>query len=422
MPRLLIQNGRLIDPSQQLDRTASLLIENGRIAAYDAVPLVGDRVIDARGKVVMPGLIDLNAQLREPGGEEDETIETGTAAAIAGGFTSLVCLPNTDPPLDTQAGVQFVQQKAARAAKCHVLVAGCVSKDRAGKELAEIGALVEAGAVAFTDAPQPIESSELLRRAFEYCLMFDKPILNHPETSELSRGGVMHEGKVSLVLALPGMPTEAEDVMASRDLRLAEATGGRLHLLSISSASTVDQLRRAKSRGVRVTAGVCVANLVLTDEAMRSFDANCKVDPPLRSQEHVDACLQGLRDGTIDVISSGHAPRALEKKMLELDQTPFGMVALETALALVITRLIVPGHLDWAAAVEKLAWNPARVLGIDKGTLRIGAAADITIVDPEVRWTVDPKNSRSKSSNTPFAGWELVGRAVQTIVEGEPKL
>jgi dihydroorotase len=422
MTRILIQNGRLIDPSQNLDRITNLLVENGKIAAYEARADNADQVIDASGKIVAPGLVDLSSQLGEPGREEDETIRTGTAAAVAGGFTSIVCLPNTEPPIDSQASVEFIHQKAARAGNCHVLVAGCVSKDRAGKELAEIGSLIEAGAVALTDAPRPIQNSELLRRALEYCLMFDKPILSHTEDWELSHDGVMHEGKVSMVLALAGLPTEAEDVMASRDIRLAEATGGRLHLLNVSSASSVDQIRRVKSRGVNITAGIVPINAVLTDECLRSFDANFKLNPPLRSQDHVDACLAGLVDGTIDVISSGHTPRAVEKKMLELDRAPFGMVALETTLGLVITKLIEPGHLDWMTALAKLTINPARVLGIDKGTLRIGADADIAIIAPNESWTVDPKQFRSKSTNTPLAGWTLRGRAVQTLVGGRCKL
>jgi dihydroorotase len=422
MTRILIHNGRLIDPSQNLDRVTHLLVENGKVAAYDAGVESADQVIDASGMIVAPGLVDLNAQLREPGREEDETIQTGTAAAVAGGFTSIVCLPNTEPPTDTQASVEFIHQKAARAGNCHVLVAGCVSKDRAGKELAEIGSLVEAGAVALTDAPRPIQNSELLRRALEYCLMFDKPILSHTEDWELSHDGVMHEGKISMLLALGGLPTEAEDVMASRDIRLAEATGGRLHLLNVSSASSVDQIRRVKSRGVNITAGIVPINAVLTDECLRSFDANFKLNPPLRSQEHVDACLAGLTDGTIDVISSGHTPRAAEKKMLELDRAPFGMAALETTLGLVVTKLIEPGHLDWMSALAKMTINPAHVLGIDKGTLRIGADADMVIIDPHQSWTVDPAAFRSKSTNTPLAGWTLRGRVVQTLVRGVCKL
>jgi dihydroorotase len=282
--------------------------------------------------------------------------------------------------------------------------------------------LVKGGAVAFTDAPRPIQNSELLRRAFEYCLMFDKPILSHPEEPTLSHNGIMHEGRISVVLALAALPAEAEDVMASRDLRLAEATGGRLHLLNISSAGSVEQIRRVKSRGGEVTAGVVPPNLLLTDECLRSFDSNCKLNPPLRSQDHVDACIAGLADGTLDVISSGHTPRAREKKMRELDRAPFGMVGLETTLALIVTRLIEPGHLDWSTALAKLSTNPARVLGIDKGTLKIGADADVIIIDPQARWTVDPARFRSKSINTPLAGWELQGRVVQVLVDGRCKL
>lgn len=419
MPRLLITGGRVICPAQGLDRIANLLIEDGRIAAIDAQGRGDEQTIDAAGKIVAPGLIDLHAQLREPGCEEDETIETGTAAALAGGYTSIACLPETEPPIDTSAGVEFVRQKAARARNCHVLVVGCVSKNREGQELAEIGSLVDAGAVAFSDGLKPIKNSDVLRRALEYCLMFDKPILSHPEDCELSHGGVMHEGRVSTVLGLTGMPAAAEDVMTSRDIRLAEATGGRLHLLNVSSAVSIELLRRTKLRKVGITAGVCAINFTLTDDALRSFDSDCKLNPPLRSPEHVEACIVGLKDGTIDVIASGHAPRATEKKMQELDLAPFGMSALETTLALTITRLIEPGHLDWLTALAKLTINPARVLGLKKGTLKVGADADVVVIDSAARWTVEPERFRSKSGNTPLAGTQLTGRAVQTIVGGE---
>lgn len=421
MSRILIENGRVIDPSQQLDRVTNLLIEDGRIAAVDAAAEIDAQRIDAAGKIVAAGLVAMDVQLREPGCEEDETIETGTAAALAGGFTSIACLPNTIPPIDTPAGVEFVRQKAARADNCHVFVIGCVSKDRAGEQLAEIGSLVEAGAVAFSDAPRPVKNSELLRRAFEYCSMFGKPILNHPETLDLSHGGIMHEGQVSMVLGLKGLPTDAEDVMTSRDCRLAEATGGQLHLLNISSASSIDFIRRVKARGISLTTGICPANFTLTDECLRSFDSNCKLNPPLRSQDHVDACIAALADGTIDVITTGHAPRASEKKMLELDQAPFGAIGLETLLGLVVTKLIQPGHLDWPAALEKLTVNPARILGLEKGTLRPGADADVIIIDPERRWTVSADSFQSKSSNTPFLGWELQGRVEQVLVAGAVK-
>ncbi|HZN34194.1 MAG TPA: dihydroorotase [Pirellulaceae bacterium] len=419
MSRLLITGGRILCPAQRLDRTANLLIEDGKIAQLDAQPRGDDRIINAAGKIVAPGLIDLHTQLREPGCEEDETIETGTAAALAGGYTSIACLPETEPPIDTPAAVEFVRQKAARARNCNVFVVGCVSKNREGNELAEIGSLVEAGAVAFSDGLRPIHNPDVLRRALEYCLMFNKPILSHPEARELSQGGVMHEGRVSLVLGLTGMPPAAEDVMTSRDIRLAEATGGRLHLLNVTSAVSIDLIRRTKSRQVPITAAVCAVHFALTDELLRSFDARYKLNPPLRSQQHVEACLAGLKDGTIDVIASGHSPRAAEKKMQELDLAPFGMSALETTLALTITRLIEPGHLDWITALAKLSTNPARVLGLKKGTLRPGADADVTIIDPRVRWTVDPARFCSKSASTPLAGQELHGWASHTIVAGE---
>jgi dihydroorotase len=423
MGSLCIRNGRVIDPSQGMDRVTSIRIEDGRISTFDAVPGIHDRIIDASGCVVAPGLIDLQVELREPGCEEDETIETGTAAAIAGGYTSIACLPNTDPPIDTQASVEFVRQKAARAHHCNVFVIACVSKNREGKELAEIGSLVEAGAVGFSDAGRPIQNAELLRRALEYCLMFDKPIFSHPEMTELTHGGIMHEGMTSLVLGLAGMPAAAEDLMVGRDLRLAESTGGRIHLIDISSAGSVELIRRAKARGLHVSASICMPNLVFTDERLRSFDANYKVNPPLRSQEHLDACVAGLADDTIEVIASGHAPRASEKKMRELDQAPFGMISLETTLSLVITRLIDTGLLDWTQAIAKLSTNPARVLGLkSKGSLRIGADADVVVIDPEATWLVDAQRFRSRSSNTPLIGSQLKGRAIHVIVAGEVKL
>jgi dihydroorotase len=422
MPKILIQNGRVIDPSQQLDRVMNLLLVDGKIADYDVNPRGDEQILDATNLIVSPGLIDTHVQLREPGWEEDETIESGTAAALAGGYTSIACIPATDPPLDTQAGVEFVRQKGARADHCRVFVLACISKNGEGNELAEIGSLVEAGAIGFTDAPRSIQNSELFRRALEYCLMFGKPILNHPEVEELCHDGVIHEGMISMLLGLTGMPEEAEDVMTGRDLRLAEATGGRLHLMNISSAGSVDLIRRAKSRGVPVTAEVSINNLCLTDDNLRTFDSNFKLTPPLRSRDHVDACIGGLADGTLDVICSAHAPRALEKKMLELDQAPFGAVGLETTLAAVITHLILPGRLSWSEALKKMTSAPAQVLGLSQGTLQRGADADVTVIDPELRWTVDAKRFVSKSSNSPFHGRELQGSARYVIVGGIVKL
>ena len=421
MTRLLITNGRVIDPSQNMDRMTNVLIEDGRIAAYDVPEGNEDSILNATNKIVAPGLIDIHVELREPGHEVDETIQSGTAAALAGGFTSIACIPDTDPPIDTQAGVEFVKHQAALADNCNVFVLACASKNREGKELAEIGSLVKAGAVGFTDADLPIHNTELLRRALEYSQMFDKPILNHPEVLDLTRKGVMHEGTVSMVLGLTGMPAEAEDVMTGRDLRLAEATGGRLHLMNISSSVSVELIRRAKARCVRVTAEICPQNFTLTDIELRTFDSNCKVNPPIRSKDHVDDCIAGLVDGTIDCITSGHSPRACEKKMQPLDNAPFGMINLETTLALVVTYLVEPGHLDWPTALAKLTCNPAQILGLNKGTLQIGADADVVIIDPNECWTVQPNDFLSKSLNTPLGGQQLKGRAQQVLVDGDVK-
>ena len=421
MSKLLITGGRVVDPSQALDRVTNLFIEHGRIAAFD-VPDLGEMpTLDATGKIVAPGLIDLHVQLREPGCEEDETIATGTRAALAGGFTSIACIPETDPPLDTQAGVEFVRQIALKAKHCHVYVLGCVSKNREGIELAEIGTLVEAGAVGFTDAMRPLHNSELLRRALEYTRMFNKPVFNHPDVPELSRGGIMHEGKTSLVLGLPGMPSDAEDIMTSRDIRLCESTGGRMHLLNVSCSISIDMIRRAKERGVAISAGICPWNFAFTEEEMRSFDPLWKLNPPLRAQGHLEACLAGLANGTIDAISSGHAPRASEKKMQDIDAAPFGMVSLETTLAMVITYLIAPGKLTWLQALAKLSTNPAKILGIHKGTLRVGAEADVVVIDPDIRWRVDRAQFLSKSNNTPLHGRELLGKPTHVFVNGELK-
>jgi dihydroorotase len=421
MATLLIRGGRVVDPAQGIDRVADVLVRDGRIESVGVGSRGADETIDAAGLVVCPGLVDMHVHLREPGREEDETIATGCRAAVAGGFTSVACIPNTEPPIDTQGVVEFIHQKAARADACNVFVVACVSRNREGKELAEIGQLVEAGAVAFSDDGAPVADAELMRRAFEYCRMFDKPILAHEEVLELSRGGVMNEGLVSLVLGLPGMPPAAEDVMIGRDIALAETTGGRLHVMHVSTAGGVALVRAAKARGARVTAEACPHHFTLTDESLRGFDSNCKMSPPLRTAADVDAIIAGLVDGTIDCIATDHAPHALEKKMLELDRAPFGILGLETAVGLAVTRLVAPGRIGWPRLVEAMSTLPARILGIDRGTLRPGAIADITLIDPERSWTVDVGTFHSKSVNSPFHGWTLQGRAVATIVGGRVK-
>jgi dihydroorotase len=424
MATLLIRGGRVIDPAQDIDRIADLRIVDGRIAGIgpgETGAGRADETIDAAGMIVTPGLIDMHVHLREPGREEDETIASGTRAALAGGFTSVACIPNTEPPIDTQAAVEFIHQKAARADTCNVFVVACVSRNREGKELAEIGQLVEAGAVAFSDDGAPVADAELMRRALEYCSMFGKPILAHEEVLELSRGGVMNEGLVSLLLGLGGMPAAAEEVMIGRDTALAESTGGRLHVMHVSTAGGVALVRAAKARGVRVTAEACPHHFTLTDESLRTFDANCKMSPPLRTAADVEAIIAGIADGTIDCIATDHAPHAREKKMLELDRAPFGILGLETAIGLSVMRLIVPGRLAWPRLVEAMSTLPARILGLDRGTLRTGSPADVTIIDPDLDWKVDVKSFRSKSINSPFDGWTLRGRAAATIVAGRVK-
>jgi dihydroorotase len=425
MATLLIRGGRVIDPSQGIDRVDDVLVRDGHVVAVGrtgAQP-VGrvDETIDAAGLVVAPGLVDMHVHLREPGREEDETIETGTRAALAGGFTSVACIPNTEPPIDTQAAVEFIHQKAARADTCNVFVVACASKNREGKELAEIGQLVEAGAVAFSDDGAPVYDAELMRRIFEYCRMFDKPFLAHEEVLELTSGGVMHEGLVSLVLGLKGMPAAGEEVMIGRDIALAEVTGGRLHVMHVSTAGGVALIRAAKARGLAVTAEACPHHFTLTDESLRGFDSNFKMSPPLRTVADIEAIIEGLVDGTIDCIATDHAPHALEKKMLELDRAPFGIVGLETAVGLAVTRLVEPGRIGWPRLVQALSTRPAEILGINRGTLRPGAVADITLIDPTMSWRVDAGGFASKSGNSPFHGWTLQGRAVATIVGGRVK-
>lgn len=418
----LIRGGRVIDPSQNHDAVADLWIENGRVLHLGNRPdLRPDTVHEAAGLIVAPGLIDMHVHLREPGREEDETIATGAAAALAGGVTSVACMPNTEPAIDNQAAAEFVILQAKRAGLAHVFPIGAITKGRQGQELAEFGGLVAGGAVAFTDDGSPVMSAEIMRRALEYCQMFDKPVMDHCEDLELSKNAVMHEGSVSLELGLRGYPAAAEEIMVHRDIRLAEMTGGRLHILHASTAGSVELIRRGKDRGVRVTGEVAPHHFTLTHEALRSFDSNFKMSPPLREQTDVEAIIAGLKDGAIDVIATDHAPHAPEKKQRELDQAPNGIIGLETLLPVSIQALVEPGHLSWMQLLAKLTCNPARVLGLAKGTLRPGADADITVIDPKLEWTIDPLQFKSKSRNCPFAGWKVRGRAVATLVGGVVK-
>ena len=394
MSTLFLENARVVDPASGLDRQVNLLIQEGKIAAIDPAEIPADaRRCDLSGKIAVPGLIDLHVHLREPGGEEDESIESGA--------------------------VELVRQLALRARHCRVYPLCCISKNREGNELAELGVLFAAGAVGCTDDGAPVADAELMRRAMEYTLMFDKPVLSHAESLPLDKGGVMHEGLVSLELGLRGMPAAAEDIMVSRDVHLAEITGARLHIMHVSTEGAVAAIRRAKKRGVSVTAEVTPHHLTLTDESLRSFDSNFKMNPPLRSARHVEACVNGLLDGTIDAISTDHAPHAREKKIREINVAPFGIIGLETALPLMIEKFIASGLMTWPRLVEKMSVNPSRILGIDKGTLAVGADADVTVIDPDAEWTLTEEAIHSKSCNTPWLGKKFRGRAVMTIVGGD---
>jgi dihydroorotase len=415
-----ITGGRVIDPSQEIDRVTDLWLSRGRVLGIgEGYEEQAELVIDARGLIVCPGLIDAHVHLREPGNEEDETIATGAEAALAGGCTSVACMPNTLPAIDSQGAAEFVILQAQRARKANVFPVGAVSKGRKGEELAELGQLVAGGAVGFTDDGAPVASAELMRRALQYAKMFDRVIMQHCQVPELTVGGVMNEGFESMRLGLPGMPAAAEDIMVARDIRLAEITGGRLHIQHISTERSVELVREGKRRGVNVTAEACPHHVTLTDERLRGFDSNFKMNPPLRTQTDIDAVIGGLRDGTIEVIATDHAPHSPEKKARELDQAPFGIVGLETLIPITVLGLVEPGHLTWPEVIRKLTINPARLLGISKGTLRAGADADVTLIDPDTRWTIDASRFRSKSRNTPYGGWSVRGRAHTVIVGGE---
>ncbi|MGO9601334.1 MAG: dihydroorotase [Isosphaeraceae bacterium] len=419
LPTIQIAGGRIIDPASDRDEIGDLWISRGRILPSGAGTEEVEVVIDARGLIVCPGLIDVHVHLREPGNEEDETIASGAAAALAGGVTSVACMPNTIPPIDTQAAAEFVVLQGLRARQANVYPVGAVSKGRKGEELASLGQLVAGGAVAFTDDGAPVASAELMRRALEYSRMFDRVIMQHCQVPELTAGGVMNEGFESTRLGLPGMPAAGEDIMVARDIRLAEITGGRLHIQHISTARSVELVREGKQRGVKVTAEACPHHFSLTDERLRTFDSNYKMNPPLRTSSDVEAVVEGLKDGTIEILATDHAPHAPEKKMRELDLAPFGIIGVETLVPITVTKLIDAGHLTWPEVIRKLTINPAQLLGIPKGTLRPGADADVTLIDPAIRWTIDPSQFRSKSRNCPFTGWEVSGRAHTAIVGGE---
>jgi dihydroorotase len=417
---LLIKGGRVVDPANSIDAVQDVLVKDGRIERVGpGLPAPeGVTVLDAAGKVVCPGFIDIHVHLREPGLEYKETVATGTRAAAAGGFTAVCCMANTQPVNDNRSITDYIRAKAESEGAVRVYPIGAVTRGLAGKELAELAELAEAGCVAFSDDGKCVMNANLYRRAMEYTLPFGAPVISHAEDDHLASGGSMHEGVVSTELGIPGVPAAAEDVMVARDILLAELTGAHLHIAHLSTAGAVRLVRDAKARGVHVTAEVTPHHLLLTEEAVRSFDANTKMNPPLRSKRDAEAVLEGLLDGTIDCIATDHAPHALSEKEGEFDHAAFGIVGLETAVAVLMDRLVGPGLLPLATLVARLSRDPARLLGLPGGSLAAGAPADLTLLDPAAEWTVDPARFESKSRNTPFGGWTLTGRPWKTVVGG----
>jgi len=424
---MAIVGGRVVDPALGFYMDASVLIKDGRIAGVETETgalrrtlksLDENQIIDAEGKLVTPGLIDVHVHLREPGQEGAETIKSGCEAAAAGGFTSICCMPNTKPRIDSQEAVRFVQDRAQNAS-ARVYVAGAITKNLAGEELAEIGDLVKMGAISITDDGHYVQNPEIMRRALQYAKMFDIPVMQHAEDSFLCEGGVMNESAQSARLGLKGRPAAAEEIAILRDIALCRLTGSRLHVQHITTRRGVEAIRQAKREGLMVTTEACPHHFVLTDDEIgKEFNTNLKVNPPIRTKDDCDAIIEGLIDGTIDCIASDHAPHSAEDKDCEFDQAPSGMIGLETTLGLVKTYLIDKGYLGWADAIRKMTADPARIFGLPGGTLATGSPADIAIIDPDKKWKVKAENFRSKSRNSPFIGWTLSGKVYRTILGG----
>ena len=421
MKPILIRGGRVIDPSRGTDGVADVFIEQGAVAAVGsgiAPDPDGVDIVDATGLVVAPGLIDLHVHLREPGNEDVETVASGAASAAAGGFTAVCAMPNTDPVTDNQAAVGFIRSQGEHAGMARVYPIGAISLGQKGQQLAEFGEMVGAGAVAVSDDGRPVVSSHLMRTALEYARTFGIPVADHCEDPALTAGASMHEGIVSTRLGLKGYPAAGEEIMVARDIILAELTGGHVHLCHLSSRGSVELVRRAKEKGLRVTAEVCPHHYALTHEAVEGYNTNAKMSPPLREPADRESLRQALRDGTIDVIATDHAPHHYDAKEREFEDAPNGIIGLETAFALGMTELVETGLMSLPELLLRMSTAPARVFGLAGGTLAVGAPADVVVLDPAARWTVDPTRFLSRSRNTPFTGRELTGRAELTIVGG----
>lgn len=420
MQRILFKGGTLCDPATGLFQVGDLLIEEGRIQAIgENLETTSTQVIELKPQYVLcPGFIDVHTHLREPGQEHKETIETGSMAGAAGGFTTLLCMPNTTPPMDNAAIVALVMQKARQAGRSRVLPLGSATVGMGEDQLAEMADMKEAGCVGFTDDAFPIQRAETIRRAMEYCRMLEVPFVAHCEDKSLTEGGSMNEGVVSAKLGLKGMPSVAEEIAVARNLLLAEYTGCHLHIAHISTAGSVDLLRWAKARGIPVTGEACPHHFSLTETAVENYDTNTKINPPLRTERDVQAIKEGLADGTIDCIATDHAPHAQEEKDVEYPLAPFGIIGLETAFGLVLRELVDPGILSLPEAIKKMTWNPAQIFGLPYGQLRVGGPADLVVLDPSAEWVVDRDKLFSRSKNTPFHGWKLKGLPLLTLVEG----
>lgn len=418
---LLLRGGTLLDPSRSLDARGDLLIDGGVIATAGGTiaPAAETEVLDCTGLLVCPGFIDVHCHLREPGREDVETIATGARAAAAGGFTAVCAMPNTEPVTDNQAAVGFIIRQALRANAARVYPIGAISVGQRGEALAEFGEMVGAGAVAVSDDGRPVASAHLMRTALEYAQAFDIPVIDHCEEPTLAKGGAMNEGVVSARLGLPGIPSEAEEIMVIRDILLARRTGGHVHLAHMSTRGSVELIRWGKERGIRVTAEVTPHHLTLTEDACEGYDTHAKMNPPLRTADDVAALCEAVADGTIDLVATDHAPHHYDAKEREFADAPFGIIGLETALALVVTELVKPGLIDFATLVDRMSCRPAALFHLPGGTLAKGTVADVTVFDPAHEWTVDPTAFLSKGRNTPYAGRRLSGRAVYTIVGGQ---